>query len=471
MMREYKRYDEYKDSGIDYLKTIPKNWSKMKIKYIAKNNFESFIDGDWIESPYIQDEGIRLIQTGNIGNGRYIEKGDRYISEETFIKLKCTEIFPNDILICRLAEPVGRACLAPQLNNRMITSVDVCRLTPKDKYLKKFIIYYMQMYKYLDYIESLARGSTRQRISRSQLGEVYITIPPRQEQQKIASFLDQKTAEIDEILNKKEKLIDHLEKYKKSVITEAVTKGKLGDKYINEDGELVDNIEMKDSGVEWIGKFPSEWELIKFKYLFSYQKGNSPNEYVDKVNGVPYLSMDYLRGNTDEITYVRNDPNMIKVENNQILLLWDGSNSGEFIKSNKGILSSTMSVINDIKLNKDFSFYYFKASEKYLKDQTIGMGIPHVDSKILKNIYLTVPSDKEQQKIASFLDQKTAEIDDIISKKEKLIDLLEKYKKSLIFKAVTGKIDLRNYELEGGKEIVEHNNSREAERKELSEVN
>jgi len=98
MMREYKKYDEYKNSGIDYLQTIPKNWSKMKIKYIAKNKLESFIDGDWIESPYIQDEGIRLIQTGNIGNGKYIEKGDRYISEETFIKLGCTEIFPDDIL-------------------------------------------------------------------------------------------------------------------------------------------------------------------------------------------------------------------------------------------------------------------------------------------------------------------------------------------------------------------------------------
>ncbi|WP_166667704.1 restriction endonuclease subunit S [Halanaerobium congolense] len=195
--------------------------------------------------------------------------------------------------------------------------------------------------------------------------------------------------------------------------------------------------EYQDSGVEWIGEIPKAWNLIRFKYLFSYQKGNSPNEYVGKSEGIPYLSMDYLRGNNDEITYVSNDPNMIKVENNQILLLWDGSNSGEFIKSKKGLLSSTMSLITDIKIDKEFSYHYFKSSEKYLKDQTIGMGIPHVDSKILKNLHLSVPEKDEQQKIASFLDQKTAEIDEIISKKETLIDHLEKFKKSVITEAVT----------------------------------
>jgi len=195
--------------------------------------------------------------------------------------------------------------------------------------------------------------------------------------------------------------------------------------------------EYKDSGVEWIGEIPEEWKLIRFKYLFSYQKGNSPNEYVDQGRGVPYLSMDYLRGNSAEITYVSNANNMIKVKKDQILLLWDGSNSGEFIKSKKGLLSSTMSLITDMKIDKEFSYYYFKSSEKYLKDQTIGMGIPHVDSKILKNLHLSVPEKDEQQKISSFLNQKTTEVDEIINKKEKLIDQLEKYKKSVITEAVT----------------------------------
>ena len=84
------------------------------------------------ESPYIRDSGVRLIQTGNIGTGVYREKGYRYISEQTFDAFGCTEILPNDVLICRLGEPVGRACLAPALGVRMITSVDVCILKPRE---------------------------------------------------------------------------------------------------------------------------------------------------------------------------------------------------------------------------------------------------------------------------------------------------------------------------------------------------
>jgi len=200
--------------------------------------------------------------------------------------------------------------------------------------------------------------------------------------------------------------------------------------------------EYKESGIEWLGYVPKKWNLVKFKYLFSYQKGNSPNKYTNKNNGVPYLSMDYLRDNEEEIMYVKNDSNMAEIKPNQILLLWDGSNSGEFIKSKYGLLSSTMAVINSLELNKEFSYYWFKSSEKYIKDQTIGMGIPHVDSKILKNLYITVPSKKEQQKIALFLDQKKAKIDKIINKKENLIEKLKEYKKSVITEAVTkGKLE------------------------------
>jgi type I restriction enzyme S subunit len=482
MMREYKKYDEYKGSGIDYLKTTPKNWTKMKIKYIAKNNLESFIDGDWIESPYIQDEGIRLIQTGNIGNGRYIEKGDRYISEETFIKLGCTEIFSNDILICRLAEPVGRACLAPQLNNRMITSVDVCRLIPKDNYIKKFIIYYMQMYKYLDYIESLARGSTRQRISRSQLGEVYITIPSKKEQQKIASFLDQKTAEIDEIINKKETLIDHLKKYKKSVITEAVTKGKLGDKYINEDGELVDEIDMKDSGVDWIGEIPEYWEVSKIKYICKKIKtGSTPSTSKEK----------YFEGNINWITPGDFKNNFI-IKNSERKLSKIAIKEGEapYFKNITLIIGigATTGKVSHVYMNTSFNQqvtglitnkrlliqYYFSLSlsnfKETLRNIALYTTLPIINNETLSNFIIPYPNKKIQIKITNFINQKFSEINNLIQKTKESIEKYKEYKKSLIFEAVTGKIDLRDYELEGGEELAEHNNSSETERECLSAV-
>ncbi|MGP3779198.1 restriction endonuclease subunit S [Halanaerobium saccharolyticum] len=469
MVRDYKRYDEYKDSGIDYLKTIPKNWSEMKIKYIAKNNLESFIDGDWIESPYIQDEGIRLIQTGNIGNGKYIEKGDRYISEETFMKLGCTEIFPDDILICRLAEPVGRACLAPKLNNRMITSVDVCRLTPKDKYMKKFIVYYMQMYKYLDYIDSLARGSTRQRISRSQLGEVYITTPSKPEQQIIASFLDKKTAEIDKIINKKETLINHLEEYKKSVITEAVTKGKLGDKYINEDGELVDEIDMKDSGIEWVGEIPEYWKKSKIKYEFENLDHKRIPISSEKRGRMKLKKYDYYgaSGVIDKVNDFIYDDELILIGEDGANLL-DRNKRLAFIARGKYWVNNHAHILAPKENNIQYMCDMLE-----IIDYTVyisGSAQPKLTQDNLSSINILKPSVNIQNKIAKHLKKINEDINDLIQKTKQSIEKYKEYKKSLIFEAVTGKIDLRDYELEGGEELAEHNNSSEIERECLSAV-
>ena len=129
-LRRFKLYPAYKDSGVEWLGEIPAQWEVKPIRALARPGYKTFTDGDWIESPYIRDQGIRLIQTGNIGVGEYREQGFRYINEETFRDFGCTEVVPGDVLICRLADPVGRACRAPDLGGRMITSVDVCILKP-----------------------------------------------------------------------------------------------------------------------------------------------------------------------------------------------------------------------------------------------------------------------------------------------------------------------------------------------------
>lgn len=116
-------------------------WPLLPLRKLAASG-GLFTDGDWIEAPYITDEGIRLIQTGNIGVGTYREQGFRYISQDTFHELRCTEVLPDDVLICRLAEPVGRACLAPDLGSGMVTSVDVCILRPSASVEPRFIVAY-----------------------------------------------------------------------------------------------------------------------------------------------------------------------------------------------------------------------------------------------------------------------------------------------------------------------------------------
>ena len=104
MINSLKPYPAMKDSGVEWLRDVPEHWDTSKIKGLARPGYKTFVDGDWIESPYITTDGIRLIQTGNIGTGEYREKGFRYISEETFTNFCCTEIKPGDILICRLGE-------------------------------------------------------------------------------------------------------------------------------------------------------------------------------------------------------------------------------------------------------------------------------------------------------------------------------------------------------------------------------
>ena len=138
---------------------------------------ELFTDGDWIESKDQSDTGIRLVQTGNIGIGKYLEKEGRekYISVDTFKELKCTEIYPGDVLISRLPEPVGRGCIIPENQERMITAVDctICRVN-EEIVDRRYFCYYLQSATYNNQLEQSVTGTTRKRISRKNLGDVEI---------------------------------------------------------------------------------------------------------------------------------------------------------------------------------------------------------------------------------------------------------------------------------------------------------
>lgn len=162
---------------------INENGPKLSLKRTAS----FFKDGDWIESPQIVDAGIRLIQTGNIGRGQFRDQGGRYITEQTFQALGCTEVLPGDVLISRLANTVGQACIAPNLDCRMVTSVDVVILRPRPEISAEFLVRYLSCDMHLSRARLEARGTTMQRLARSQVGELPVTIPSRPEQLEIVS--------------------------------------------------------------------------------------------------------------------------------------------------------------------------------------------------------------------------------------------------------------------------------------------
>lgn len=172
-----------------------KNWGRKKIVDVST----VFEDGDWIESKDQSAEGIRLIQTGNVGNGIFKDRGEkaRYISEDTFKKLRCTEIFEGDCLVSRLPDPVGRACILPDTGEKMITAVDCTIIRFDQKQLvSNWFLYYTLSNEYQNEIQKQVTGATRQRISRKNLGLVSVPLPPLPEQQRIVSILDEAFAAI-----------------------------------------------------------------------------------------------------------------------------------------------------------------------------------------------------------------------------------------------------------------------------------
>jgi len=197
----------------------------------------------------------------------------------------------------------------------------------------------------------------------------------------------------------------------------------------------------KDSGVEWLGEIPAHWNKNRFKFIASTSKGKLPKHIVSNIYEMApvYMTMDFLRGGNANQWVI--DFNAEIIESNEIILLWDGSNSGEFLKSRKGVISSTVALVKFHGISKEFAWFFSNIIERKLRTVTVGMGIPHVNGQELQNSIVLSPPIEEQIAIAIFLNCKTAIIDQAIAIKEKQINLLKECKQVLIQNAVTKGLD------------------------------
>ena len=227
-------------------------WSEFAVRDLASSGRVSFTDGDWIETPHIRDNGIRLIQTGNIGIGEFINDSKKYISQKSFEELNCKEVFPGDLRICRLAEPIGRVCFAPNLGQRMITSVDVTIFRADlTRFEPRFISYCLNTPEFLRKCENVSGGTTRQRISRSNLGALRIRVPDLDAQKQIAEVL----ISLDNAIEQAEALIAKTQQIKSGLMHDLFTRG------VTPNGELRPPRSeapqlYKESPLRWI---PKEW--------------------------------------------------------------------------------------------------------------------------------------------------------------------------------------------------------------------
>lgn len=421
---------EMKDSGIEWIGEIPKEWELRKIKFLPNNEENSFVDGDWIESPVITDEGIRYYTTGNIGDGFFKEQGNGYISLNTFKMLNCKYAYPSDLVISRLNAPYGRSCILPDNEEKYVLAVDnVILRTNEDK---RFICYLTQCLGYQRAVEDISNGTTMKRVSRVKLGNISLPLPRIDLQNKIADYLDTQCSEIDATAEDIQKEISLLEDYKKSVITEAVTKG------------LNPDVEMKDSGIEWIGQIPKHWEIIRIGYILGEIDRRSITGMEES------LSVSQVLGvvPSSQIAVPSTASTMVGqkiVEPGELVLNKLKAHLGVcFVSNYKGLVSPDYAVYkaNEKVKSKLLEYVFHTASciwefKKYITG--VGQGLSRLYTKDLFRINVALPDMLEQQQIVSYLDSKCSEIDTLIADKKRQLDILADYKKSLIYEYVTGK--------------------------------
>lgn len=415
--------EKMKPSGIGWIKDIPESWKTSKVKFLATEPGTLFLDGDWIESDVIEESGIRYLTSGNVGAGFYKDQGSGHISEKTFNELHCLKVFPGDLMISRLNEPIGRACIVPEGEPYYVVAVDNVILRPNKEYDRKFIMYAMNTEGYAEHGNMIARGATMSRVSRSQLGQFWLAFPGITEQRAIADFLDAQCAKIDSVIADIEKQIETLQKYKKSLITEAVTKG------------LDRSVPTKNSGIDWIGEIPVHWKTIPLKHLFSLYAGGDVNEY------------DFSDEQTEKYKY----PIYSNSLENHGLFGYTSKYrfSGKtFTVTGRGEVGKAVPRFDSYypivrllacipKNNANNEYYaYCVNSADVLGDQT---AMAQLTTQKLGMLVVPLPSADEQKRISDYLNNQCAKTDAVIDQKREQLSILLQHKKSLIYEYVTGK--------------------------------
>lgn len=417
-----------KNSQIPWLGDIPNEWNLKKLKYLCD------------------------INTGNKDTQDKSADGEYPFFVRSPIVERLNEYTHDEEAVMTAGDGVGVGKVFHYYNGRFAVHQRVYVFTKFKEVYGKFIYYYLQSNLAFEVLSGNAK-STVDSLRRHMLSEFIISLPSLSEQKKIIDFIDKKVHEVDLIIDIVKKYVDLLEQQRQSIITEAVTKG------------LNPNVKMKDSGVEWIGEIPEHWDITKIKYT-TYVKGRigwqglKSDEFVDEG---PYLvtGTDFKNGYVDwdtcyhisEERYSEASP--IQLEEGDLLITKDGTIGKLAIVKNmpyKAILNSGVFVTRPLNNKYIAKYMYWLLSstifDKYIKFMETGSTIKHLYQETFVNFSFPLPTIEEQKHIQNYLDIKIAELDEIKLKINEQIEKLKEYRQSLIYEAVTGKIDLRELELD-----------------------
>lgn len=409
------RYDRYKDSGIEWIGEIPEHWKLVNLGAIVSRRKKL--------NSELKEQNVLSLSYGCIKRKLVDNTGLLPASFETYnvidagdIVLRLTDL-QNDQRSLRVGLAMERG---------IITSAYV---TLRPLHVKpKYFFYVLASFDYWKGFYGLA-GGVRQSLTFDGIKSLRFPLASSKEQQAISEYLDRKTSEIDSLTQKTEKSIELLQEYRKSVISEAVTKG------------LDPNVPMKDSGVEWIGEIPKDWDVARIKSIVRSVDEESIDVPLHAImlediqswtgklisesdpNNIESNSRSFIRG---DILFSKLRPYLAKA----ITAPFDGVCSGELL-----VLRSTVLVHKFL--------FYFLLSFGFIDEinaATYGAKMPRANWNIVGLTFLSYPEKEEQIAIAEYLDAKTVEIDSLIEKKKQLVEKLQEYRKSLISECVTGKV-------------------------------
>ena len=432
-----RKYDTYKDSGIEWLGKISQNWNVRKLFGLLKSigsgttpkGNDSYYDGDipWLNTGDLTDSYVNII-------GKTVT--DIAMTECSALKL----FDKNSVVIAMYGATIGKLGI---ITFPTTTNQACCVMSCSKSLYNKYLFYVL--YSARDYILTLSYGAGQPNISQETMKSFKLCCPDVVEQQQIADYLDKKCGEIDRVIETEKSVIEKLKEYKQSIITETVTKG------------LDKTVPLKDSNIEWIGKIPQHWHRTKLKRVLSTPIADGPHETPELLdNGIPFLSAEAVKNNKLNFNFKRGFISQeehirfckkCKPQLNDIFMIKSGATTGNVAIVETEDEFSVWSPLALIRVNANtifykYMFYYLQSNNfrrqvelfwSYGTQQNIGMDV-------LGNLYVAYSNRiEEQQQIAEYLDKKCSEIDKAIADKEQVIEKFTEYKKSLIYECVTGK--------------------------------
>ena len=403
--------EQMKPSGIAWIGDIPHDWECKRFRFCGDVQYGYPFNSDYFSN---EETGFPLIRIRDITSGEIATYYEGAYPDEYIVK-------SGDVLVGMDGDfnvRVWANCDA-LLNQRC------CRVLDSHQISKRFMAYYLPHY--LKVINDLTWSTTVKHLLADDITNIYVSFPKISEQQAIADFLDDKCAKIDGIVADIEEQIETLQKYKKFLITETVTKG------------LDKSVPMKDSGIEWIGKIPLHWSARRLKYVMNnFDSQRKPIEAQNRSQDGDIL-YDYYgaSGAIDKIDdYIFDETSLLIGEDGANLVLRHLPLI--YIATGKYWVNNHAHILRP----KPENDLYFMAHQMEIIDYSLfitGSAQPKLSQENLNNVMLVVPPLEDQQKIASFLNQKTTVIDEIIEKKQQQLNTIQQHKKSLIYEYVTGK--------------------------------